>query len=129
MSDDAEIQKLIAEIRDRFPAAAHETDECLVARGCELEDLPIYSSLWVEAFADRTTDAVKKCDADVVVQHTNLIAKHFLAGGDEVRKLIDVSYAENLMWDASEGEKLWAWPFIAGEIQRLYAAIWGVPGE
>jgi len=44
-----------------------------------------------------------------------------------LRTIVDVSYAENLMWEATAAEKKWAWSFIAEDIRKLYADMWGDP--
>ncbi len=83
--------------------------------------------VWVEAFADRTTDAIKHRDASAVRSHTGFMAEQYRANSEALCAIIDVSYAENLMWNASDDDKAWAWEFIAFEIQQLYEQCWGKP--
>jgi hypothetical protein len=119
---------LVAALRSRFPAEAALTDHWLRERGWDPTD-DNTALTWVEAFADRTTEAVKRRDAEAVRAQTNFIAAAYRAEPDALRTIVDVSYAENLMWDSSVSDKQWAWSFIAAEIQRLFAEMWGAPSS
>lgn len=50
-------------------------------------------------------------------------------GSERLQSLVDVAYAENLMWDLDVSYRVWAWPHIAGTIQALYEAFWGAPKD
>jgi hypothetical protein len=117
---------LVAALRSRFPAEAVLTDHWLQERGWDPSD-DSTALTWVEAFADRTTEAVKRRDAEAVQAQTNFIAAAYRAEPDALRTIVDVSYAENLMWDASAADKKWAWRFIAADIRKLFADMWGDP--
>lgn len=66
-------------------------------------------------------------DAETVRAQTSFIAAAYRAAPDALRTIVDVSYAENLMWNASVPDKQWAWKFIAAEIQQLFIEMWGDP--
>ena len=117
---------LVAGLRSRFPADAALTDHWLRERGWDPTDDNTALN-WVEAFADRTTEAIKRRDAEVVRAQTNFIAAAYRAEPDALRTIVDVSYTENLMWDASASDKRWAWQFIAAEIRQLFTEMWGDP--
>jgi hypothetical protein len=117
---------LVAALHSRFPAEAALTDDWLRKRGWEPLDGDTALN-WVEAFADRTTEAVKRRDAEAVQAHTNFFATAYRAEPDALRTIVDVSYAENLMWDANASDKQWAWKYIAAEIRQLFTQIWGDP--
>jgi hypothetical protein len=117
---------LVAALRSRFPAESAVTDRWLRERGWDPAD-DMTALTWVEAFADRTTEAGKRRDAEAVLAQTNLIAAMYRAEPEALRTIVDVSYAENLMWDASISDKRWAWAFIAAEIQQLFTRMWGDP--
>ena len=119
---------LVAALRSRFPADAALTDQWLRERGWDPTDGNT-ALTWVEAFADRTTEAVKRRDAEAIREQTAFLAAAFRAEPDALRTIVDVSYAENLMWDVSADDKRWAWPHIAGEIQQLFTRMWGDPTE
>lgn len=119
---------LVAALRSRFPADAAMTDKWLRERGWDPTDGNTALS-WVEAFADRTTEAVKRRDAETIRQQTTFIADAYRAEPNALRTIVDVSYSENLMWDVSVDDKRWAWPHIAGDIQRLFKQMWGDPTE
>jgi hypothetical protein len=121
-------KSLVAALRSRFPADATLTDEWLRERGWDPTDDSIAFS-WVEAFADRTTEAVKRRDAEAIREQTAFVATAYRAAPDALRAIVDVSYAENLMWDVSDDDKRWAWPHIADDIQQLFAQMWGDPTE
>jgi hypothetical protein len=120
--------RLVLAIRSRFPVESALTDQSLRARSSDPSDFLDIPRSWVEAFADRTADAIKARDAQCVQQHTQFFAEQFEAGTDAVREIIDVAYTENMMWKAQDADKVWAWQFIAEDIRRLYAQIWPVPG-
>lgn len=117
---------LVAALRLRFPAEASFIDHWLRERGWDPTDANT-ALTWVEAFADRTTGAVKRRDAEAVRAQTNFIAAAYRTEPDALRTIVDVSYAENLMWDSSDADKQWAWRFIAPEIRELFTEMWGDP--
>lgn len=123
----ADENDLVTNIRVRFPAEAALTDQWLLAQGWDPEEPGGIAYLWVEAFADRTTDAIKRRDGGGVRAQTGFLADQYHAAPDILRAIVDVSYAENIMWDASDEDKAWAWEFIAVEIRQLYAQMWGNP--
>lgn len=120
-------RRLVEGLRSRFPAEAAQTDQWLRERGWDpaADDV---SLTWVEAFADRTTEAIRRRDRETVRSHTDFIAAAYRAEPDALRTIVDVAYAENLMWDAGRVDKVWAWKFIAAEIRQLYEEMWGTPG-
>lgn len=118
---------LVNEIRARFPDEASLTDDGLIARGWNPADQDGTAYTWVEAFADRTNAAIKRRDAAAVVAQTGFLAEQYRTARDSLCPIIDVAYAENLMWDADNADKAWAWEFIALEIQQLHASLWGSP--
>ncbi|WP_443098493.1 DUF7674 family protein [Telluria antibiotica] len=63
------------------------------------------SFTWVEACADRTTEAIRRRDSEVVQSHTNFIAAAYRAEPEALRTIVDVAYAENLMWDAGPEDR------------------------
>ena len=121
-----DVTEFVNRVRARFPREAALTDVWLAERGWEPQESP---HIWVEAFADRTTDAVRAENWDLVEAHTGFIAELLRHGSDAVEKLVDVSYAENLMWDLAQPEKVQAWPHINAAIRQLYEQMWGAPGE
>jgi len=58
---------------------------------------------------------------------TSFIAAACRTEPDALRVIVDVSYAENLLWDCGPRDKRWAWRFIAADIQQLYVEMWGDP--
>jgi hypothetical protein len=118
--------RLVAALRSRFPAEAALTDYWLRERGWDPTDDGI-AVIWVEAFADRTTEAIKRRDPEAVQAQTNFIASAYRAEPDALRTIVDVSYAENLMWNASDSDKQWAWKLIAPEIRQIFTEVWGDP--
>jgi hypothetical protein len=125
MNDYAKAKQVVGRIRRRFPDEAQSTDEWLRDRGWEeLDEAP---HVWVEAFADRTTEAAHAKDWNRVKDQTEFMAAEYRGGSDDVRKLIDVSYAENLMWDLEKSAKVTAWQHVAKEVRDLYEQMWGLP--
>jgi hypothetical protein len=119
--------RLVHRIRAQFPAEAALTDRCLAERGLERAQHDEFPHLWVEAFAARITEAIKRKDGAAIRAQTAFLADQYLAAPDALRAIVDVSYAENIMFDASEREKAWAWKFVAAGIQRLYEQMWRKP--
>jgi len=124
MDADAEARELVERTRTRFPEEALITDQWLRERGWALDEVTF---VWIEAFADRTSEAVKRHDEAVIKAHTEFMATEHRQGSESVRSLVDVAYAENLMWDLDVSDRVWAWPHIARTVRALYEAMWGVP--
>ncbi|MGO4380731.1 DUF7674 family protein [Pseudoduganella sp. RAF53_2] len=120
--------RLVDKLKSQFPAEAEITDHWLLERGWDPNE-ELVALNWVEAFADRTTEAIRLRDSEAVIAQTNFMALAYRAEREVLRTIVDVSYAENLMWDASPEEKVWAWEFIALEIRLLYAETWGSPTQ
>lgn len=114
-------ETMLLRFRERFPDEARATDAWVAERGLEG---PFH---WLESFADRTTEAIFSKDRARVIDHTTFLRQEYLHGSSAVRYLIDVSYTESLMWDATQPDKCWAWPHIAAPIRTLYAGMWGEP--
>ncbi|WP_154668056.1 DUF7674 family protein [Pseudoduganella violaceinigra] len=114
---------VVIRIRNRFPGEADRTDAWLRERGWD--DLNEVPYVWIEAFADRTSDAVRLADWNMVIEHTKFLAAEYRKGSDAVRKLVDVAYAENLMWNLGAEDKTAGWPNIAKEVRALYEKTWG----
>ena len=81
------------------------TDDWLRERGWDPSDEKTAFN-WLEAFADRTTEAVNLRDAEAVRTQTNFIAAAYRAAPDALRTIVEVSYAENLMWDSGVADKM-----------------------
>ncbi|MDR7267831.1 hypothetical protein J2X20_000460 [Pelomonas saccharophila] len=126
MDADAEARDLVDRTRTRFPEEALATDQWLRERGWAPEEMTF---MWIEAFADRTSEAVKRRDQAAIAAHTEFMAKEHRQGSESVRSLVDVAYAENLMWDLDISDRVWAWPHIARTVRALYEAMWGVPED
>ncbi|HEX8615149.1 MAG TPA: hypothetical protein VF800_28030 [Telluria sp.] len=118
---------LVSNIRVRFPSQAALTDQWLAQRGWKIEDHNDLPYMWVEAFADWITDAIKRRDVAGIRDQTGFLADQYRAAPDALWEIVAVAYAENIMWNASDEEKAWAWEFIAREIQQLYEEMWRDP--
>ncbi|WP_431476830.1 DUF7674 family protein [Massilia eburnea] len=114
---------LVARARKWLPSEARRTDDWLIERGWDqLDDCP---HIWVEAFADRTTEAARAQDWILVKEHTEFFAAEYRDGNDAIRRIVDVSYAENLMWDLDTDARILVWPFVAKDVRELHEQIWG----
>ena len=125
MSEYDEEKEVVARIRNRFTEEAKRTDNWLIERGWDEPEEALH--IWLEAFADRTTEAAQAQEWKLVEEHTNFVALEYRKGSEKVRHLIDVSYAENLMWNLEDKEKNIAWPYVAKEVRELYEQMWGIP--
>jgi len=121
-------KEVVRRIRQRFPEEARRTDEWQLERGLEGSDLDEAPHLWVEAFADRTTEAARAANWQAVKDHTGFMAAEYRNGSEPVKELVDVAYAENLMWNLEASAKLAAWPHVDKVVQDLYERMWGTPG-
>src|SRR5688572_16543913 len=120
-------KEVVARVRTRFPEEASRTDAWLVERGWEdLEEAP---HTWVEAFADRTTEAARARNWNSVKEHTEFMAAEYRNGPEAIRVLVDVAYAENWMWNLGSSVRVLAWPSVAKEVRELYEQMWGPPGN
>jgi hypothetical protein len=118
-------KEAIRRIRHRFPEEAKQTDQWHMDRGWEEVELEEAPHLWLEAFADRTTEAARASNWTAVAAHTEFMAAEYVTGADPVKKLVDVAYAENLMWNLEDSAKIVAWPYVAQVVQKLYERMWG----
>ena len=119
--------RLVADIRARFPAEAALIDQRLEEQGwgdTDFEDIP---HLWVEAFADQASAAIKRKDAAALRAQTGFIAERYRAAPDTLCAIVDVAYAENIMCGTDGAQKRWAWQHISFEIRELYRQMWGDP--
>ena len=124
MDAEVEVRKLIQRIRELFPLEAEKTDSWLRERYWDPAEATFS---WVEAFADRTSEAVAQKEAKTVLAHTEFMSQEYRSGSPEVRNVIDVAYAENLMWDLDVSFRVWAWPHISAQVRELYESMWGIP--
>jgi hypothetical protein len=120
-------KEVVRRIRQRFPEEARRTDQWQTDRGWEEIELDEAPHLWLEAFADRTTEAARAANWTAVTDHTEFMAAEYRNGADPVKKLVDVAYAEHLMWNLEDSAKIVAWPYVAKEIRELYERMWGTP--
>jgi hypothetical protein len=120
----AEALNLVRRIRSRFPEDSSATDSWLIDRGCELAEL---THIWVEAFADRTSDAIRAKDSTKIREHTEFMSNELQRGSEQLRHFIDVAYAENLMWDLGNPDRVWGWPYISPAVRELFQNMWGAP--
>jgi hypothetical protein len=118
---------LMKNIRARFPVESEVTDRWLIVRGWDPADEDVSAYTWVEAFADRITDAIRQSDACAIRAQTDFLAEEYMANPEQLGEIVDVAYSENIMWNASDSEKVWAWEFIAPEIRQLYEDTWRDP--
>lgn len=84
---------------------------------------------WLERFCDTTNQAMVLRDEDRVQAHLAFIAQQLTEGDDEVRRVIDVGYAENMMSLLDAETKRWAWPLVPQNLKQLYLDLWGEPKE
>jgi hypothetical protein len=120
-------KEVVRRIRQRFPEEARRTDEWLMDRAWEeIDEAP---HIWVESFADRTSEAARAGNWRAVKDHTEFMAAEYRDGADSVKELVDVAYAENLMWDLEDAAKVIAWPYVAEVVRNLYERVWGAPGN
>ncbi|WP_143762918.1 DUF7674 family protein [Ramlibacter tataouinensis] len=82
-----------------------------------------------EAFADRTNEAARAGNWSAVKDQTEFMATEYCNGPDCVKALVDVAYAENLMWDLDNATKTAAWPYVAKEVRDLHERMWGDPSS
>ena len=122
-------KQVVRRLRKRFPEEARRTDDWQMERGWERPELDEAPHLWVEAFADRTSEAARAGNWSAVTDHTEFMAAEYRNGADAVRNLVDVAYAENLMWDVEDSVKIVTWPHLAPVVQDLYERMWGRPGK
>lgn len=119
---------LVEGLRAHFPTEAKLTDQWLLERGWDPQEEHV-ALAWVEAFADRTTEAIRRRDSEAVMAQTSFLASAYGANPSGLRTIVDVSYAENIMWDASAEDRVWAWEFIAEEVRHFYMEMWGDPTQ
>jgi len=124
MDEETEAQELVLRIRKKFPAEAAKTDRWLVERLWKPQEVP---HIWVEAFAERTSEAIRAKDAKLVKEQSEFMSVEYRQGSKVVRDMVNVSYVENIMWNLDGSAKTWAWKHLSQEVRQLYHAMWGTP--
>lgn len=127
MKSYVEENQLVSKIRARFPKESATTERWLVKQGFDDAEIEDMAYGWLGSFADRTTDAAKLRDALAIREQTGFLAEQYRDGSAAIQAIIDVAYAENILWNANDNVKAWAWPYIATEIRQLNEAFWGAP--
>jgi hypothetical protein len=112
---DADARNFVQRIRARFPLESGDTVDM--------------THTWVEAFADRTSEAVLAKDFRRIVAHTGFFSQAFERGSQTVRGIVEMGYVESLMWDIDVSDRVWAWQYVAPGVRALYEGRWGVPTE
>ncbi len=113
--------RIVAAIRDSFPAEAEQIDAALDREG--YEDAP---HIWVERFSQFTTDAIKRRDSSTAAAHLSLLARLLAEGDEPTLRCIDVAYVESLMWDVTDDKvKRDGWNLIPLNLRKLYVEMWG----
>lgn len=120
-----DIEYFIKELREEFPDEAKLTDDLHKHRGFELEDKAYF--IWVEALSDITNQKIKRREKEELRKLLLWVDCQYLQGEEEVRNLIDVSFAETLMYDMEKDDVEWAWSLIPNAIKDLYIRMWGNP--
>lgn len=120
-----ELSEFIKSIRQELCDAAKKTDQIMLSRGFDPDGEFYY--LWVEAFADTTNQLIRERNEQEFQKHLVFFSKQLDRGNDLIKKCIDVSYVENLMWNLENKDKKWAWPQIPKNLKRLYLVMWGKP--
>jgi hypothetical protein len=127
--EDPAEKMLIKHIRNRFPVEALQTDKWLAERHYDQQDIEEMTYVWMESFADRTREAVLQHNATKIKELTGFIAEQYRTNSDILHNIIDIAYAENIMWGVDNSDRVWAWPHIAEEVRQLYEAMFGTPNE
>jgi hypothetical protein len=108
-------------IEEQFPEDAAVTSR----RSMELWDSDEASGLWFEEFVERTNEAIRSRDDVVVMRHLTFFSLHLDTADDDVRRMIDVNYVENLLCRLDKRAQRWGWRRIPANLKQLYIAFWG----
>ncbi len=120
-----EISDFVGLIRSQFPLASTRTDQLMVERGFEIENDLFY--LWIEALADVTNEFIQQKSESEIRCLFAFFSRRFDTENEKIKNCIEVSYVENLMFDAGNADAEWAWPYLPENLKRLYVAMWGSP--
>ncbi len=121
METRASVARMKAAIAAQFPEEAEATDAQM-----EFYDDDAYET-WLERFCDTTNDAMARRDEQRVKAHLSFISQQLEHADDDMRRALDVAYAENLMWNLDLDAKRWAWPRIPSNLKQLFVSMWGEP--
>jgi hypothetical protein len=120
---------LLDAIYDEFPEVAEDLDRTL-KYNWEYEPHE-RNKMWtglIERFSQLTTDAISRGDEATAKRYLRFMEKQYSAGGEDIKKAVDVYYVESLLWDIKDNKKKeWGWSLIPGKLQRLYINLWGEP--
>ncbi|MEE4358358.1 MAG: hypothetical protein V2I97_17945 [Desulfococcaceae bacterium] len=125
MDKKKDIRNFLKAIRRALPDAAAKTDEIMRGRGFDSDEEPEY--IWVEAFADVTNMFIRQRNQAELRKEFLFFSNQLDRGSQTVKNCIDVSYAENLMWDLTSEDRKWVWSQIPENLKKCYTAMWGNP--
>ena len=115
------VQALKQLVEEQFPEDAAMTSR----RSVELWDGDEARGGWFEEFVERTNEAIRRRDEAVVMQHLNFFSAQLDWADDDVRRVIDVNYVENLLGRLDKRSQRWGWRRIPQNLKELYLAFWG----
>ena len=80
----------------------------------------------IEEFANMTNRLIDEGKLDEAKTHFELMERLCLTGNEHTRNAIDVSYAENIMWNIDNPKKREAgWAIVPQTLKALYERQWG----
>jgi hypothetical protein len=122
-----EISEFVQLIRSQFPLASTRTDQLMAERGFEIEDDLLY--LWIEALADVTNEFIRQRSESEIRRLFAFFSFRFDTENEKIKNCIEVSYVENLMFNAGTADAKWTWPYFPENLKRLYVAMWRSPDD
>ena len=118
MSDDEQCENMMEAIRLTFPEVRSTMDARWDA---------FMHSHRLEDFAALTTRELGKPDPSRGVAYLKFMSSKLRTATVAQRKLIDVSFAEVLFFEAPRKTIVQGWPLVPENIKQLYLAMWGKP--
>ncbi len=99
----------------------------MMKRGYEEDEIPEMYTMWLSAFADITGEEMVANAAKKVESHFAFFSRAYEHGSDDVQRLVDVDYVENLFWQVPEEVCARFWLNLPVNLQELYVGFHGAP--
>jgi len=114
--------KIVEEIKTLFPEDAREVDKRLI------ETTDTWSCyFFIEYFSDVTGIYLKRKNYTQAKKHLDYFNHKLKSSNEEIVKIIDIPYVENILWQLNPKEKKEVWKHIPKGIQERYKRIWRSP--
>lgn len=126
MTETQAAQELVAQLRTSLAEFAERTDNLMLLRGFEREELFDMPHIWLEAAADITNEDIEDRNEAGIVAQFGFFAVAIEQGDAMLCEALDWTYVEGLLWNIKDPSlRVFAWGLLPAVIRRRYEHVWG----